>query len=193
MRILTALFIAATLPACASQTTQSAFKMTCEPTNVRASDLEKFGLQPAPGKIMVVRVLRTTCPSCRSDLDRIGDLYQNGTWNKDKVQLVVIGYKKPGFETRATFDAFVRERFSALGIPLESAQIIWLNKSYDSLLRHKNANGHPLFAEWKSVPYAMIFAKDGRLVFRGQFARSPQLQEAQYAAVTDLQEETCIR
>jgi hypothetical protein len=191
MRPILALLVLSSLSACKSTATNPSAPAPCQASPVQAKDLEALGLQPAMDKVVVVRILRTSCPSCRTDLEKIAARFQTGEWNKDKVQLILIGYNKPGFESRASFDAFVRERLIALGIPIEATQMVWINKSYNSLLETKNGAGAYLFSDWKAVPYAMVFAKNGRAVYRGQFTATPELQEEHYKVITSLQEEKC--
>lgn len=191
MKFLMALFILTALSACKSNPTLLHYEMACQGTPVNFSDLYEFGLQPMEKKVTVVRILRTTCPSCRSDLDQIAARFQKGDWKPEHMQLVLIGYKKPGMETRATFDAFVRERLGDLGIPLESVQMVWLNKSFAELIESKNKHGRLIFANWKAVPYGMVFAADGHLVFRGQFTMSQETQDEHYAAISRLQDKSC--
>lgn len=186
-----ALFFVFSLSACKTAVLKSNYHAACTPTPVQIKDLEALGLQPITDKVTVVRILRTSCPSCRTDLEKMATRFQSGEWNKDKIQLILIGYNKPGLESRVSFDAFVRERLATLGIPIESTQMIWINKSYNALLETKTATGETLFSDWKAVPYAMIFGKNGRTVFRGQFTITPEMQDEHYKVITSLQEEKC--
>lgn len=191
MKFISAFVAIFLLSACKTAATKSPYHIACESTLVQAKDLENLGLQPAADKIRVVRILRTSCPSCRTDLENIAARFQNGEWSKDKIQIILIGYNKPGLESRASFDEFVRERLTTLGIPIEATQMIWINKSYNALLETRTAGGERLFADWKAVPYAMVFGKNGRTVFRGQFTITPAMQEEHYRTITAIQEEKC--
>lgn len=164
---------------------------TCQPTPVTVGDLQKFGFVPTPGKIVVVRLMRISCPFCKEDLHRIGALFQNGTWSKDKVQVFLIAYRKEGVEDRKTFDRFMREELLQTGIPMEAVQAVYLDKDYYSLVKSKNANGDLVFETWKAVPFGLVFGRDGRLAYRGHFTTSPGSEEVHYNFVTHLQNEPC--
>lgn len=122
---------------------------------------------------------------------RMGMLFKNGKWSAEHVQLVLIAYKKPGVESRQTFDKFVRSDLISLGIPLESTQIVFLDKTYPVLAQSKSKTGAPVFADWRAVPYGLVFAKDGRLAYGGHFTANPVLQDNHYQFITELQTETC--
>ncbi len=176
---------------CASKPPKPAFNNDCDRTPVVREDLNQFNVTPAPNKVTVLRIFRSTSPYCREDLMRIGMLFKNGTWSTEHVQLVLIAYKKEGIENRQTFDKFVRQDLVSLGIPLEATQIVFLDKSYPTLAQSKSKSGEPVFAEWKAVPYGLVFAKDGRLAYSGHFTASPALQDNHYKFVTELQTVTC--
>lgn len=122
---------------------------------------------------------------------RIGQLFRDGSWKPETVQLLLIGYRKEGVEDRSTFDTFVREDLPQFGIPPEAVQMVYLDKTYYELIKSKNSKGKPVFETWRAVPFGMIFGKDGRLAYRGHFSESPITQEEQYRFVTDLQSEVC--
>lgn len=191
MQIVLALLLFFSLSACQSAKLKALYNLNCKPTSVSQKDLEPLGLQIPAHKVTVVRILRTSCPSCKADLEKIAELFQSGKWNKDSVHLIIIGYNKPGLESRASFDTFVRERLTSLGIPLEAVQMIWLNKSYSALLETKTASGDLLFKNWKAVPYGMIFSKEGHLVFRDQFSMTADSQDFHYQTISSLQGEQC--
>lgn len=177
---------------CASaKPVQPTFNNKCGPTPVQREDLRQFNVSPEANKVTVLRIFRSSSPYCREDLMRIGMLFKNGTWSSDKVQLVLIAYKKAGVESRKTFDKFVRNDLVSLGIPLESTQIVFLDKTYPVLAQSKNKRGDLVFADWRAVPYGLVFAKDGRLAYAGHFTASPVLQDNHYQFITELQNETC--
>lgn len=163
----------------------------CETTPIQISDLERLGFAASPGKVVVVRLFRVSCPFCKEDLLRIGSLFQNGTWTKENVQLFLIAYKKEGIEDRKTFSLFMREELPHLGIPLEAAQVVYLDKNYDSLIKTKGAKGELLFEGWRAVPFGLVFAKNGRLTYRGHFTTSIGIEDEHYRFITDLQKESC--
>ncbi len=176
---------------CASKPPKPAFNIKCGATPVQRDDLKQFNVTPVPGKVTVVRIFRSNSPYCKEDLMRIGLLFKEKTWSQDKVQLVLIAYKKDGVESRKTFDAFVRTDIVSFGVPLESTQMVFLDKSYPELLQSKSGSGEPVFADWKAVPYGLVFAKDGRLAYSGHFTANSNLQDNHYKFITDLQNETC--
>ena len=140
---------------------------------------------------MIARVFRIACPSCKEDLFKIGSFFQNGVWTSDKVQVFLIAYKKEGVEDRKTFDHFMREQMGSFGIPLESAQVVYLNKDYFKLVKTRNRQGHLLFEGWRAVPFGMVFGKDGRLAYRGHFTSSPEQEDEHYQFINKLLNETC--
>lgn len=164
----------------------------CENTPVNVTDLEKFGFTTTPGKVVVARLFRISCPVCKEDLVRVGSYFQNGTWSKDKVQLYLIAYRKEGIENRKTFDTFMREELTQLGIPLEAVQVVYVDKDYYSLVKSKGSHGDLLFDGWRAVPFGLVFGRDGRLAYRGQFTISPGAEDQHYRFVTQLQNENCI-
>lgn len=164
---------------------------TCARTPIQVSDLEPLGFQSAPGKVVVVRLFRVSCPFCKEDLAHIGALFQNGTWTKARVQLFLIAYRKEGVENRKSFDRFMREELLSFGIPPEAAQVIYLDKNYDQLVKTKSASGELLLDGWRAVPFGLVFAKEGRLAYRGHFTTSSGAENKHYAFVTELQNETC--
>jgi hypothetical protein len=164
---------------------------TCQDTKIKVTDLQKLGFVPAPGKVVVVRLFRISCPFCKEDLLRIGSMFQTKAWSPENVQLFLIAYKKEGVEDRKTFDAFVRGEFRSLGIPLEAAQIVYVDRDYYSLVKTKSKSGDRVFEGWKAVPFGLVFAKDGRLAYRGHFTTSASTEDQHYDFITRLQSETC--
>lgn len=176
---------------CASKPPKPAFNVKCGPTPVMRDDLTQFNVTPVAGKITVVRIFRSNSPYCKEDLMRMGLLFKDKKWTTDKIQLVLIAYKKEGVESKQTFDTFVRTELVSYGIPLESTQMVFLDKTYPVLKEIKAKSGDLVFADWKAVPYGLIFAKDGRMAYTGHFTASPELQDNHYKFITDLQNETC--
>jgi hypothetical protein len=158
---------------------------------VTVGDLAKFGFAPAPDKVVVMRLFRVSCPVCKEDLVRIGSYFQNGTWSKDHVQLFLIAYRKEGVEDRHTFDSFMREQMGTFGIPLEAAQVVYVDKDYYALLKSKAASGDLIFDGWRAVPFGLVFARNGRLAYRGHFTTSTGTEDEHYRFVTQLQKENC--
>lgn len=181
------------ITACSSspKVTPSILAPKCEITPVQIGDLEPFGFQPAPGKIVVVRLMRINCPFCKEDLMRLGSFFQNGTWSKDKVHVFLIAYRKEGIEDRKTFDKFMREELGNFGIPMEAVQATYLDKDYYTLVKSHNKAGKLIFQDWKAVPFGLVFGKDGRLAYRGHFTTSPGTEDSHYQFISGLQTETC--
>lgn len=75
--------------------------------------------------------------------------------------------------------------------PIESVQIIFLDRTYPDLLTSKSESGELILAGWKAVPYSLVFAKDGRLAYRGHFTMIPSQQHNHYDFITFLQQENC--
>ncbi len=167
------------------------FNKTCGATPVTAADLSHFNLKPEPGKIQVVRFFRASCPFCKEDLIRIGSLLTSKTWDTERLQLMLVAYKRPGTDNRKTFDEFVRTELISLGVPLESVQIVFLDKTYYELVATRNKAREPILKGWRAVPYTLIFGKDGRLVYRGHFTESEKFQEEHYRQITELMAENC--
>lgn len=167
------------------------FNRACTPTPVQVGDLAQFNIAPAPGKVSVVRVLRSACPACKEDLQQIGLMFKTGKWKAVDLQLVLVSYRKEGIETKETFDTFVRGELVPLGFPIESAQIVFLDATYNDLLKAKAKSGDKMFPDWKAVPYSLVFAKDGRLAYRGHFTLVASQQDRHYDFVTELQNEAC--
>jgi len=181
------------ITACSSTSKQTSAYMVpkCEDTPVKIGDLEPFSFQPAPGKIVVVRLMRINCPFCKEDLMRLGSFFQNGSWSKDKVHIFLIAYRKEGIEDRKTFDKFMREELGNFGIPMEAVQAIYLDKDYYTLVKNRNKAGKLIFEDWKAVPFGLVFGKDGRLAYRGHFTATAGSEDAHYGFITKLQTETC--
>jgi len=167
------------------------YNRTCTATPVDAGDMAQFNVAPTPGKVMVVRVMRSACPTCKEDLQQIGLMFKTGKWTADKIQLVLMSYRKEGVETKATFDAFVRSELIPLGFPLEAAQIVFLDNTYANLLKAKGKSKEAMFPDWKAVPYSLVFGRDGRLAYRGHFTLIASQQDRHYDFVTELQNEAC--
>lgn len=163
----------------------------CGATAVTASDLSLLNVSPTPGKVKVVRMIRSSCPYCRDDLMRMGLLFKGGEWKTDAIQVVVIGYRKEKVENRKTFDEFVRDELPQFGIPLEAMQVIYLDKTYPALKQTKTGKGERMLAGWQAVPYGLAFGRDGRLVYAGQFTVTAKDQDEHYQMITKLQTETC--
>lgn len=179
------------LSACASRPkTEPVINRTCEKTPIMQSDLTGFNITPAPGKVTVLRIIRSSCPYCKEDLEQIGLMLKTQRWKTEQMQVILVAYRKEGVENRQTFDAFVRE-LAGKGFPIESVQIVYLDKTYPALLKSKTASGELIFEDWKAVPYSLVFAKNGRLAYRGHFTMNHASQDAHYDFLTDLQTESC--
>lgn len=190
--ILTTLFCSALLLACGSTPKPvQVYNRECSATPVQASDLAQFNITPTPGKVMVVRIVRSVCPTCKEDLQQVGMLFSTKKWSSENIQLVLVAYKKEGIETKQTFDTYVRAELAKVGFPIEAAQIVFLDKTYPQLLQTKSKSGELMFPEWKAVPYSLVFGKDGRLAYRGQFTVIASQQDLHYDFITKLQSETC--
>lgn len=180
-------------PGCAStyKPPENVLAAKCQATPVKVSDLEPFSFTGAPGKVVVVRLMRISCPFCKEDLLRIGSFFQSGKWTKENVHLFLIAYRKEGVEDRKTFDKFMREELPNFGIPLEATQAIYVDKDYYTLVKSKNKDKHLIFEGWKAVPFGLVFGKDGRLAYRGHFTTSAHAEDEHYQFVTGLQKEIC--
>lgn len=190
-RVLAAFSVLVTLASCQSTRKQDVRPESCGPTPVMLKDLEPFGFQSTGKKVVIVRLFRGSCPFCKEDLRRLGEMFKAKKWSPEDVQLFLIAYYKEGVENQQSFDSFVREQFSSFQIPMEATQIIYINKSYYDLIRSQNAAGKAIFEGWKAVPFGLIFARDGRLADRGHFTQSEASQEGQYKLISRLQKETC--
>ncbi|MGE4130599.1 MAG: hypothetical protein AB7F86_03130 [Bdellovibrionales bacterium] len=167
------------------------FERACKSTPIQAADLNQFNTPASPGKIQVVRLFRSSSPYCREDLKKISSLFSSGEWKASEIQLILIAFKKPGIESRKTFDHFVRNELADYSLPLETTQIVYLDRAFPSLKEAKSKSGEEIFADWKGIPYGLVFAKNGRLAYRGHFTASPIVQENQYKFITSLQNEDC--
>jgi hypothetical protein len=101
---------------------------TCEKTPIMQSDLAAFNISPAPGKVTVLRIIRSSCPYCKEDLEQIGLMLKTQRWKAEQMQVILVAYRKEGVENRQTFDAFVRD-LAGKGFPIESVQIVYLDKT----------------------------------------------------------------
>ena len=191
--VLYSLSLILSLSGCASTYKAPSYVLAakCEDTPVKVSDFEQLGFTAAPGKVVVIRLMRINCPFCKEDLLRIASFYQNGTWDKDKVHLFLIAYRKEGVEDRKTFDNFMREELPNLGIPMEAVQATYIDKDYYALVKAKGKKGELLFEGWKAVPFGLVMGTDGRLAYRGHFTNTAKLEDSHYQFVTSLQKETC--
>jgi hypothetical protein len=186
-----ALTITILLCACSSAPKETGMiAPTCAKTPVQAKDLEQFGFKAQPGKIGVMRIFATWCPYCKEDLSEIGGHFRNGDYKAETVQVYLLAFKNSK-ESKGGFDQFVRKTFPLYGIPITSAQIVYVNKDFNALSQAKAASGAPLFTGWQGMPFGLIFGKDGRLAFRGHFTTSPQLQDNHYLFIKDLTKEAC--
>jgi hypothetical protein len=193
MRLLLAVVVVVLFAGCSSKpvTPVQNYHRRCEPTPITVQDLKNFNITPMPGKVMVVRFLRSACPFCQEDLQQLGLMYKIGKLNLDQVKLALIAYKKEGVESRETFETFVRSELAKTSFPLEKVQIVFLDRTHPELLTAKSESGDLLLADWKAVPYSLIFAKDGRLAYRGHFSMIPSQQHNHYDFITFLQNEKC--
>ena len=157
---------------------------------VRAHDMSSFGFLPAKNKIIVMRVFATWCPYCKDDLKQIGELFKKGEWKPEDVQIYLMSYRNKR-ENHKTYLEFIRSTFSSFNIPLDAAQIVYVDKDYNELIKMKNIAGKTIFDGWQGLPYALVFGKDGRLVFRGHFTQGPSVQDAHYAFISKLLRENC--
>lgn len=157
---------------------------------VMASDMETFGFLPAKNKVIVMRVFATWCPYCKDDLKQIGELFKRGEWKPEDIQIYLMSYKNKR-ENHNTYLEFIRGTFPSFNIPLDAAQIVYVDKDYSELVKTKNIAGKTIFEGWQGVPYGLVYGKDGRLVFRGHFTQGPSAQDAHYAFITKLSKETC--
>lgn len=193
MRFASVVFLALLLTGCASRAPKRSNILAahCQPTAVTVSDLEPLGFLPAPGKVVVARIIRVSCPYCKDDLLRMGARFQNGEWSKNDVEVFLVAYRKEGIEDRSTFDSFVRDEMGTFGIPPDAVQIVYRDRDYFTLSQTRSAKNLPLFEGWKAVPFGMVFAKDGRLAYRGHFTTSTGAESEHYRFVTALQTEKC--
>ena len=102
---------------------------TCGQTPVVESDMAAFGFKTAMGKIVVMRIFASWCPFCKTDLDRISTQFKSGKWNADQVSIFLLAYSNHG-ETRASFNAFVKEQLHTFEIPASALQIQYVDKPY---------------------------------------------------------------
>lgn len=159
-------------------------------TAVRVKDVEAFGFTVPKNKVAVMRIFATWCPYCKEDLTELGGHFRNGDFTPETVQVLLMSYKNPK-ETKATYDKFLRDTFTKFGIPSAATQIVFIDKDYAELSKSKSATGAPVFTGWQGVPFGLVFAKDGRLAFRGHFTTSPQFQDGHYDFIKELVKEKC--
>ena len=179
------------LTACASAKKETGvLAPNCGKTDINVKDIEAFGFTAPKNKVAVVRVMSTWCPYCKEDLAEIGGHFRNGDYPPDKVHILLMMYKNPR-ENKDTYDKFLRDTFTKFGIPSQAAQIVFINKTAAELSATKTSKGHPLLTGWQGVPFSLVFAKDGRLAFRGHFTTSPQYQDNHYVFIKDLVKEAC--
>lgn len=162
----------------------------CRPTPITSADMARFNVTAKPGRVMIARFIRSRCPYCKEDLQQIALMLKTGQWAADKIQLVLIAYKKPGVESRKTFDEFVRD-LAGSGFPIETADLVYVDKTYPALLKVTGQAGEPLLQGWRAVPFGLVFGKDGRLAYRGQFTLTTSLQNQHYDLIGDLIKENC--
>ena len=117
------------------------YNRACAPTPVQVSDMAQFNVTPVPGKVMVVRIVRSICPTCKEDLQQVGLMFSTKKWTPENIQLVLVAYKKEGVESKQTFDTYVRAELAHVGFPIEAAQIVFLDKTYPQLLQAKAKSG----------------------------------------------------
>lgn len=153
-------------------------------------DLAQFGFSPKAGKIGVMRIFATWCPYCKEDLAALGGLFANKKLTPENTEVYLLAFKNSK-ETKSSFDVFVKKNFAAFGIPKSITQIVYVDKNFEELSKSASASGAPLFTGWQGMPFGLIFAKDGRLAFRGHFTTSPQFQDNHYDFIADLTKETC--
>lgn len=173
-----------------SKTDDTVIARQCGPTPITSADLIRFNVTPKPDRVVIVRMIRSSCPYCKEDLQQIALMLKTGQWNAEKIQLVLMAYKKPGVESRKTFDEFVRD-LGASGFPIETADLVYLDKTYQALLKIEGKAGTPILEGWKAVPFGLVFGKDGRLAYRGQFTMTNARQNQHYDLIGDLIKESC--
>ena len=161
------------------------------PSAITVKDLEAFGFTVPKNKIAVLRIFATWCPYCKEDFGELGGHYRNKNISPETVQVLLMSYKNRR-ESKATYDAFLRDTFPKFGIPSEAAQIVYVDKDFNELSRSKSAGGQAMFTGWQGVPFTLIFGKDGRLAYRGHFTNSPQLQDVHYDFIRKLSKEDCV-
>lgn len=191
LRILTIMLPVLISTSCVSSKIPGVIAEKCGSNSpVMASDMETFGFLPAKNKVVVMRVFATWCPYCKDDLKQIGELFKKGEWKPEDVQIYLMSYKNKR-ENHKTYLEFIRSTFPAFNIPLDAAQIVFVDKDYNELIKTKNISGKTIFEGWQGVPYGLVFGKDGRLVFRGHFTQGPSTQDAHYSFISKLTKETC--
>lgn len=191
MKTIYLLSLCLTLAACTSAKKTAAFNASCGPTPVMAEDiLSQFGLTPPPEKILVTRIFGTWCPYCKADLRRMSELFAKGEWRAEDIHVLLIAYKNHS-ENKATFDKFVRDVLPTYAFPKGTIELVYKDEAYPQLTKLTNKNGKPLFEGWRGVPFAMVFGKDQRLVFRGHFTTSPDSEDQHYKHIRQLQTEIC--
>jgi hypothetical protein len=193
MKILMWLLLSTCLLSCQStpnKTNAVEINLACGKTPVTENDMQTFGFEPAPGKVVVMRIFATWCPFCKTDLGKISEHFKSGEWKPEQVNVFLLAYKNHS-ESKATYDKFVKEKLAELGLPSSSFQIHYIDHTYPELLNFKTAAGIPYFTGWNGVPFALLFGKDGRMAFRGHFTMSDKTESEQYKMITQLAGETC--
>ena len=115
---------------------------------------------------------------------------QSQQWPEDQIQVMLLNYNNSG-DDQQDFDRFKNNVFPGYRIPPGMVQLVFLNQDYKYLQSRKAKDAKPLFADWRGVPYALIFGKDGRLVYRGHFTSSPNVQASHYDLIASLTKEQC--
>lgn len=179
------------LAGCSSVPKSGILAPNCAKTQINEQEMEKFGFHPVNGKIVVVRIFASWCPYCKSDLYRMGSLFKSGAWSAQNVNVFLLAYRNHG-EDGTSFADFVKNKFARTGIPREAVQIQYVDKDYTELAKSRSVAGAPLFEDWRGVPFALVFGKDGRLAFRGHFTMSDLSEDAHYKFISGLQHENCV-
>lgn len=147
-------------------------------------------------KVVIVRLIGTWCPFCKNDLIELYNRYLN-TDLKSEVEVILItnSSRRENQETVTGFRDMVRnnwgvshpEFFHLFFVPGKEGGL----QGFERLAQWMDEKGNLLFPEYRGVPYAMVFDRNGELRLRGTFTSSEQTIENHYQQISALIEGGC--
>lgn len=188
---LSLLLLLVTSTSCSTSSKTGVIASECgKKTDVQLSDLAALGVTPPKDKVVVLRVFASWCPYCKEDFTELGKMFKAQKLTAENSQVILLGYHNRR-ETKTTFETFMKDTFPTFGIPASAIQAFYIDEDYASLSTRQTSSRKPIFAGWQGVPFTLVFAKDGRLAFRGHFTTSPPLQDSHYNFIHQLTSEIC--
>ncbi len=159
--------------------------------NGRIRSAQKVDLSKLRGKVVVLRLMGTWCPYCKSDLLEISQRFLKQK-ESSEVELVLIANSSRR-ETEASVSAFRSKGSMQWGLHPDQFHFWFVGSSENPeltgvqrLAQTTDKNGALLFPEYKGVPYGLVFDKKGKLRFRGLFTSSPESISAHYSSIEAL-------